>query len=125
MFKVITFCWDAGQRDEPTGRTYGQCCLCRPTDGNRPGCVQVFNYYNSHLWAENCPPHAPHVANHQHNCSLNVWAAMIVDDFLELSRIQSKLMDASINAPTKVFSSLRNSSTPLCRCPCLVDTSFL
>jgi hypothetical protein len=30
----------------------------------------IFNYHNSHLWAEN-NPHARHVANHQHHFSIN------------------------------------------------------
>jgi hypothetical protein len=89
MLKVITFCWDAEQHDKPIRTAHCQWLLrqnisdaafvTRLLVTDEAGFMRdgIFNYLNSHLWAESSP-HVHHVANRQ--CSISVWAGIIGND---------------------------------------------
>jgi hypothetical protein len=106
MLKVITFCWNAEQRDKPIRTVYCQWIIHRHINyaafdtrvllTDEAGLTRdgIFNYHSSYLWSEK-NPHAHHVGNHQPHFSINVWAGIIGDDLLGPCRIQGRLTGAS------------------------------
>jgi hypothetical protein len=90
MFKVITVCWDAEQRDKLIRTAYCQWLLRQHisnvalvtrlllTDEARFTRDRIFSAI-SRLWVEN-NSHARHAANHHRQFSINMWAGIIGDD---------------------------------------------